>query len=149
MLVSFTVKAFKIGWDEATGPGRLLGGVRILPHAAQKDLATGCLSNCLGKITPNAQTLAAWRDYALHKAPPEVSCSFAAPAGAPIFMNLFTYKVLVLQHPPCHMAIALHTPAWDCGPRRGADVMHAHRVRSMWRRRRRRSGTRLASSRSP
>jgi len=45
IVVSFTLKAVKMGWDDSKGPGRLLTGVRVVRHAHG---AAICFGNGIG-----------------------------------------------------------------------------------------------------
>jgi hypothetical protein len=82
VVVSVTLRAFKIGWDDAKGPGRLYGGMRFVRNGK------GC---CFGNRLGHAGVLKSWRDYIL-EAPGEVSANIVMPIGAPIMIQEYNYK---------------------------------------------------------
>ena len=45
VIVNFTLKAVRLGWDDSNGPGRMLSGVRLVRHSSGW---TTCLGNGIG-----------------------------------------------------------------------------------------------------
>jgi hypothetical protein len=74
VIVSFTLKGIKVGWDQGRGPGRLLAGVRVVRHS---NGGATCCGNGIGAVA----VFCKWRDYALYEAPDHVSCDCILPTG--------------------------------------------------------------------
>jgi len=75
IVVAFTVKAHKVGWDDGAGPGRLLWGQRI--------------TMCEPAGVDRVPIVKNWVAYALN-APPEVTCDSFFLAGGP-WIQLYSY----------------------------------------------------------
>ena len=83
VLVSFTLRAVKIGWDDAKGKGRLYGGVRIVRNGKGFPFGNG--------VGNSAEVLKRFRDYCL-RAPNEVSAATILPFGVPIMVQEYNFK---------------------------------------------------------
>lgn len=83
VLVSFTLRAIKIGWDDAKGKGRIYGGMRIIRNGKGFPFGNG--------VGNSVELLKRWRDYCL-RAPNEVSAATIMPFGAPIMVQEYNFK---------------------------------------------------------